>query len=233
MTPTDQADSDRSAKHVPAQNSDAFALTLTTLSAYTDAYAVMSHGVMTNAQTGNVIMLGSAVARHDWKQVDGHIWSLVAFLLGVALATHLRRRWLGPHHGGAAHNPLVWVILAHVIMFGAVGLMPASAPIAYVVVPLATVGGMLFELFRSVGDQKYVPVTTTGNLVRLVENLHGALVMHDPTARKALPIHTAVVVVFVGGAVVGAIATSVIGSRAIWAVASGMCVLLLLLIRDH
>lgn len=93
-----------------------------------------------------------------------------------AIAAHLRTGRLDE----PLRYPVRWMLALHVAILAAIGFVPPSAPSAVVVVPLALIAGMVFELFRKVGDLAYLPVTTTGNLVRLVESAHGALVLKDP-----------------------------------------------------
>jgi hypothetical protein len=44
-------------------------------------------------------------------------------------------------------------------------------------------------LFRNIGDFVYLPVATTGNLMRLVESGYTGFVDHDATAWRAFTIH--------------------------------------------
>ena len=129
-----------------------------------------------------------------------------------AIAAHLRTGRLDE----PLRYPMRWMLALHVAILAAIGFVPPSAPSAVVVVPLALIAGMVFELFRKVGDLAYLPVATTGNLVRLVESAHGALVLKEPAHRRALPVHASVVASFVLGALVGALATFHWGERAIW-----------------
>ena len=145
-----------------------------------------------------------------------------------AIAAHLRTGRLDE----PLRYPMRWMLALHVAILAAIGFVPPSAPSAVVVVPLALIAGMVFELFRKVGDLAYLPVATTGNLVRLVESAHGALVLKEPAHRRALPVHASVVASFVLGALVGALATFHWGERAIWLDAAALACTLVYFVLD-
>lgn len=204
-----------------------FAVLLTATSAYLDAYTLTTRDVFFSAQTGNVVLMMTALARLNFGAVGARFWSLVFFLVGCGFATHLRRRWLH-----SRMFPLRWMLVADVALLVVLGFVPASAPSAIVIAPLSLMAGMFFELFRKVGPHAYLPVATTGNLVRFTESLHGAVVEHDPEARRALPVHASIVAVFAGGAGVGALATHLLGIHAIWIAAAALLVVLLFFVLD-
>ncbi len=50
-----------------------------------------------------------------------------------------------------------------------IGFVPASVPHSYVTVPISFLAAMQIGLFRNIGELVYLPVATTGNLMRFVE----------------------------------------------------------------
>ena len=216
-----------------AWTSTRFAVLLTAASGAADAYALMTHGVMANAQTGNVVLLAASVARSDWWQVAGHLWSVGAFVVGTVLATHLKRTWIGEGNRSPVADPVLWTVVGMAFLLVCVGLLPATTPSAIAIVPQALIGGMSFELFRKAAGLAYVPVTATGNLVRLVEDIHGTVARGDEESRRALPVHTAIVVAFTGGCVLGGLATHLWGVRGIWLAAAFIAVDAALLVVER
>jgi uncharacterized membrane protein YoaK (UPF0700 family) len=82
-------------------------------------------------------------------------------------------------------------------------------------VPIAFLAGMQIGLFRNIGDLAYLPVATTGNLMRLVEAGYGGFVENDAASRRACGIYAALILGFAGGATIGAVATRAWGVHAI------------------
>src|SRR3954449_11126936 len=58
---------------------------------YLDTYTWITHGVLANAQTANLVFLWVDATVGCWQQALHFVPSLFAFLVGVVLATWLRR----------------------------------------------------------------------------------------------------------------------------------------------
>lgn len=138
----------------------------------------MRGGVFANAQTGNVILLALDLAHGSWRQASAHLWPIIAFVVGVAIANHVKRGGLDR----VLPYPIRWTIAVQVVVLVVVGFVPASVEPSLVTVPIAFVAALQIELFRSIGDLNYVAVATTGNLMRWVEAGHGRTVAADPGA---------------------------------------------------
>ena len=54
--------------------------------------------------------------------------------------------------------------------------VPASVPHTYVTVPISFLAAVQIGLFRNVGDLAYLPVATTGNLMRFMESAYDGFV---------------------------------------------------------
>lgn len=68
-----------------------FALLITAACGFLDSYTYLSRGgVFANAQTGNVILLALNLSERQWHQASGHLWPILAFLVGVVLAVHVK-----------------------------------------------------------------------------------------------------------------------------------------------
>jgi uncharacterized membrane protein YoaK (UPF0700 family) len=67
------------------------ALLLTAVGCFLDAFTFVGYGgVFANAQTGNVVLLGVDAGEQRWRSALMHAPPILAFLLGVTVAT-----WLG------------------------------------------------------------------------------------------------------------------------------------------
>ena len=119
------------------------------------------------------------------------------------------------------------------IALAIIGFVPASAPHSYVTVPISFLAAMQIGFFRNVGDLAYLPVATTGNLMRLVEAGYDGFVEKRAESRRAFGVYSALIVVFGSGALTGAIASRASGVHAIWLPAGFLAVALCLFIIDE
>ncbi|MGW0040023.1 YoaK family protein [Gordonia sp. NPDC003376] len=207
-----------------------FALLLTCASGFLDSYTFLVRGgVFANAQTGNVIFFGIDLAGRHWHQALGHLWPIIAFVLGVGVAVHVKTGRLDgilPHPIRATMGVLALILLG-------VGFVPATAPEWIATIPISFLAAIQIELFRSIGDLNYVSVATTGNLMRLVEAGYTTIIERDPLSRNAFRVYSGVVGIFAVGAVIGAFASHALGVRAAWIPAASLAVTLVLFVVDE
>jgi uncharacterized membrane protein YoaK (UPF0700 family) len=104
---------------------------------------------------------------------------------------------------------------------------------SYVTVPIAFLAALQMGLFRNIGDLAYLPVATTGNLMRFVESGYDGFVQRQSASRRACGIYGTVILAFVGGALVGAFASRAWGAHAIWLAAAILATTLVLFVVDE
>jgi uncharacterized membrane protein YoaK (UPF0700 family) len=207
-----------------------FALLLTLANGFLDSYTYLARGgVFANVQTGNVIFFALDLSEGKVSAALDHVWPILAFIGGVTLASHLKS---GRVDAMLAH-PLRWTMGVQAAALAVVGFVPASVPHGYVTVPISFLAAMQIGLFRSIGDLSYLPVATTGNLMRLVESGYAGFVDKDDDQVKAFWIYAALILTFAAGAVVGAFATRALHVHAIWVSAVFLAVTLGLFIVDE
>lgn len=184
---------------------------MTALGGFIDAYLFLHHGVFAFAQTGNVIFLAVAVVQEKPWLV--FLWPLLAYIAGISLA-HVVRAFAPTLPPRAIEA----VFLGQIAVFTVLALLPASAPAVAFVVPLAVVGGIRLQLFRSAGGITFVSIATTGNFMRLVDSI--VRVVKTPTAENKRLATFALLIVtgFIVGAFAGAAASKAFGAPAIWGV---------------
>jgi uncharacterized membrane protein YoaK (UPF0700 family) len=207
-----------------------FALLLTLANGFLDAHTYIARGgVFANVQTANVIFGAIATSEGKWSAALNHVWPLLAFIVGMALASHIKsgrvERFL-PH-------ALRWTIGVQAVALGVIGFVPADVPHSYVTVPISFLAAMQIGLFRNIGDLAYMPVATTGNLMRLMESWYDAFVEKNTGSRRAFGVYAALISVFGLGALVGAFASVAWGVHAIWLPAGFLAFTLCLFIIDE
>jgi uncharacterized membrane protein YoaK (UPF0700 family) len=120
-----------------------------------------------------------------------------------------------------------------VVALTVIGFVPASVPHSYVTVPISFLAAMQIGLFRNVGELVYLPVATTGNLMRFVEAGYDGFVEKHAESRRASGVYGTLIVAFASGALVGAFASRAWGVHAIWLPAAFLAITLCLFIIDE
>jgi uncharacterized membrane protein YoaK (UPF0700 family) len=207
-----------------------FALLLTLANSFLDAHTYLARGgVFANVQTGNVIFFAIDVSARKWTTGFAHVWPILAFVAGVSLASHIKSGRVDrfvPH-------ALRWIMTVQAGALAVIGFVPPSVPHSYVTVPISFLAAMQIGLFRNIGDLMYLPVATTGNLMRFVEAGYGGFVERQPESRRAFGVYGSLIGAFWVGAVVGAVATRAWGVHAIWLPAGFLTFTLGLFIIDE
>ena len=198
-----------------------FAVLLTLANGFLDAHTYLARGgVFANVQTANVILFGIHLTERRWTDAFSRLWPILAFITGVTLASFIKS---GRVHRVLAH-PLRWTMGIQAAVLAAFGFVPASVPHSLITVPISFLAGTQIGLFRSVGDLMYIPVATTGNLMRVCEAGYGAIVDKDDASREAFRVYGTLIGAFAGAAIAGAFATAAWGVRAIWVSAGCLAV---------
>lgn len=207
-----------------------FAALLTLTNGFLDAHTYIARGhVFANVQTANVIFSAIHVSERQFSAALAHLWPLLAFIAGMLLASHIksgRMVQMLPHS-------LRWTVGVQAFVLAIIGFVPASVDHNFVTVPISFLAAVQIGLFRNVGDLAYLPVATTGNLMRFMESAYDGLVEKRAEARRPLVVYGTLILAFAGGALAGALATDAWGVRAIWLAAGFLAVTLCLFVIDE
>ncbi len=179
---------------------------------FQDAYTYCCRGeVFANAQTGNIVLMSSALFVRDWATVYKYIIPVLAFMVGTAAAEliHMRFKLCEKIH---------WrqIILAiEMILLFLVGFLPhgidslANALVSFVC-------AMQVQTFHKVRGHTYASTMCIGNMRSGVEALCAYFHVHDKEILKKALTYFGVIAVFAVGAGVGTLVTQHIGDKAIW-----------------
>ena len=88
-------------------------------------------------------------------------------------------------------------------------------------------------LFRTIGDLAYVPIASTGNLMRLVESGYSGIVDNRVSSRRAVAVYASLIATFAVGALVGAFPSRLLDVHAIWLPAAVLLLTLAMLVIDE
>jgi uncharacterized membrane protein YoaK (UPF0700 family) len=207
-----------------------FAVLLTLANGFLDAHTYIARGgVFANVQTANVIFGAIDTSKRHFALALAHIWPLLAFIAGIGLASHIK----SGRADRFVSRPLVWTMAIQATALAVIGFVPASVPHSYVTVPISFLAAVQIGLFRNVGELVYLPVATTGNLMRFCEAGYGGFVEKHAESRRAFWVYGALIVAFASGAFIGAFASQAWGVRAIWLPAGFLAITLWLFIVDE
>jgi uncharacterized membrane protein YoaK (UPF0700 family) len=207
-----------------------FAILLTLANGFLDAHTYLVRGhVFANVQTANVIFSAIDLSERRLSAALAHVWPLLAFIAGMLVASHIksgRMERILPH-------PLRWTMGVQAVVLAIIGFVPASVDHTLVTVPISFLAAVQIGLFRNVGDLAYLPVATTGNLMRFMESAYDGFMERRAEARHAVVVYGTLILAFAGGALSGAVASDAWGVRAIWLPAGFLAVTLFLFIVDE
>ena len=202
------------------QMSDSFraAIFIILSGGFQDACTYTCRGeVFANAQTGNIVLLSTALFRQEWPTVLKYQVTVLSFVVGTAVAEGIHL-WL------KSYEKIHWrqiILLVEIVLLGVVGaLPPAVEPLANALVSF--VCAMQVQTFHKVRGHAYASTMCIGNLRSGTEALCAYFRVRDKEILQKAVTYFGVILVFGVGAGLGSILTVALGCRAIW-----LCCLLL------
>ena len=176
------------------------ALLLAFAGGYLDTYTWITHGILANAQTANLVFLWVHATAAQWQQAFHFVPPLFAFFVGVVIAAWLRRA------AGERAGQLSLVI--EIAMLILVGILHNRLPQVAGTLGISMVAAMQTSIFTRVEGATYSSVMITGNFRQAIDGAF-ALISGDQQAgllRKSC-ILMAVCAAFGTGAAAGAFLT--------------------------
>ncbi len=177
-----------------------------------DAYTwIALDGVMANAQTANVVLIGVHAATGNWTQALNHIPPVVAFVCGVFVVCRLRA-------GASAHgrrNVALLSLLLEIVMLVTVMILHVRLPSVAGTLGISFAAAMQTTSFAKVERRTFSSVMVTGNLRRAAEEIYAGLAENDASALRQARVLLIVCATFALGAGIGAVMTVGIGARAL------------------
>jgi uncharacterized membrane protein YoaK (UPF0700 family) len=176
------------------------ALLLAFAGGYLDTYTWITHGILANAQTANLVFLWVHATAAQWQQAFHLVPPLFAFFVGVVIAAWLRRA-AGERAGQLS-------LLIEIAMLILVGILHNRLPQVAGTLGISMVAAMQTSIFTRVESSTYSSVMITGNFRQAIEGAL-ALISGDQQAgllRKSC-ILMGVCAAFGTGAAAGALLT--------------------------
>lgn len=207
-------------KRIPVQETLAVGLLLSMVGGFLESYTYLLHGgVFANAQTGNIALMAIYFVAGNVRQALFYPLPILAFVAGVLLSAHMRRRCSDLQFVRWEHI-LVGIEIA--LLFG-VGLLPRWVNSGVTTVMVAFLCSMQYSTFRKINGAPYATTFCTNNLRLAAQGLYAWVSEKDAGAARQAGRYLLIILAFFAGVLLGAALAGIWGLRAIWA----CCVLLL------
>lgn len=204
----------RAVKPFHGQMSDSFraAIFIILSGGFQDAYTYTCRGeVFANAQTGNIVLLSTALFQQQWATLVKYFIPVFSFIIGTAVAELIHMRY-------KSFEKIHWrqfILFFEIILLFAVGFLPpAIEPLANALVSF--VCAMQVQTFHKVRGHAYASTMCIGNLRAGTEALCTYFRLRNKEILRKAVTYFGVIFVFGIGAGLGSILTIAFGTRAIW-----------------
>ena len=204
----------RAVKPFHGQMSDSFraAIFIILSGGFQDAYTYTCRGeVFANAQTGNIVLLSTALFQQQWATLVKYFIPVFSFIIGTAVAELIHMRY-------KSFEKIHWrqiILFFEIILHFAVGFLPpAMEPLANALVSF--VCAMQVQTFHKVRGHAYASTMCIGNLRAGTEALCTYFRLRNKEILRKAVTYFGVIFVFGIGAGLGSILTIAFGTRAIW-----------------
>lgn len=197
------------------------AVMLAAVGGYLDAYTWIMHRVFANAQTANLVFLWVYATAGEWQKALYYVPPLIAFCLGVIMASYLRLL------AGSAASRIS--ILFEIVFLFVVAVLHNRVPELAGTLGISFVAAMQTASFPKVEEWTYSSVMATSNFRHSIEGLFAALAMPSAVNRFRRPwVFGNICIAFGIGAALGAFVTKELPS---FSLAIPVTVLLAVLLR--
>ena len=194
------------------QRSESFRLgaILATVGGFLDAYTfILRGGVFSNAQTGNIALLGICLAEGQWSKSVLYLIPILAFVVGIILVEQVKSRFKNNPQISVHWRQIVVVFEAVVLLV--IAFIPQGRWDIFVNVLVSFVCSLQVESFRKIHGDTYVTTMCTGNLRSATELFCRYNELKDENIRIKSLKYYGVILFFVLGAIMGTILSNLLG----------------------
>jgi len=193
-----------------------FGILLTLVGGAMDVYSYILRGnVFATGQTGNFVLMVVRGAEKDYLGMTHAMVPIVSFWIGIFIAWHI-------FYFYCKEKQLLWkrwVLIIEIITLFIVGLVPCSYPPIIANTLLSFAASLQYCAFRKFGtDDNYASIFCTGNMRFCAENYYRAIVKKDKKGLKRAIGYTYILLAFLVGILLGALAVTNLKEKAIWVV---------------
>lgn len=215
-------------KHI--SESFRLAAVLALVGGFLDAYTYICRGqVFSNAQTGNIVLVGLALSKYNFKGIIYHFVPVIAFMLGVILTEIIKRR-IKPRRTYIHWRQIV--IGAEIIVLTIMAFIPMGKYDVIVNISISFICAMQVEAFRKVNGTALATTMCTGNLRTATEQIFKLVVEKDKSKMRVSAQAYGVVIFFIIGASMGGILTNIYWEKAVLVASAILFVVFIFMFRN-
>lgn len=194
---------------------------------FLDAYTYICRGhVFANAQTGNIVLFGVKLSEKNISGAMAYLAPIVAFVSGIIIANFVQLKFKENQIIHWRQIILLLEVMTLIVVAGMPGELDSLANIM-----VSFVCSLQVESFRTVHGYNYASTMCTGNLRSATKSLFEYFRTKDADQLRASKHYYGIILFFVIGAAVGAIASTLIDLKAVYLAAAGLLVVTLILCR--
>lgn len=189
---------------------------LTVVGGFLDAYTYFERGgVFANAQTGNIVKLGIALANGARDRYLFYLAPICSFVLGLMVALGIKeileRRQIRLVRRSILLVEMVGLVIVSLIPLGEEWDKLANCIVSFV-------AAMQYETFTTFRGEAIVTTMSTGNLRKFVDALFMGIVRQDTKRLKRAALYLTIIAAFTFGAFLGTRACDAMDRAAVWPV---------------
>ena len=189
------------------------ALLLSLAGGFLDSYTFFNRGgVFSNAQTGNIVLLGVSLVNGQGESFLRYLIPILAFLVGIVLSLTVE------HVLNRLHIRMVrrGILVLEMAILAAVALLPVEDRFFNMAanVLVSFVCAMQMETFRTFRGEPIATTMSTGNLRKCAENLFHGWIKHERERLRIAGYYLSVILVFVLGAALSALCSDIFAGLA-------------------
>lgn len=178
---------------------------------FLDAYTFLARGkVFANAQTGNIVLLGTNLFQGEFKKALSYLVPIVAFIIGVFIAEFIKLKFKD-------NEKLHWrqiIIFLEIFLLVLVAFMPqALNDLANIVISF--ICAMQVESFRKINGIACATTMCTGNLRSGTELLFKYIKTKESDLKQKSINYYGIDLTFILGAGLGAVFTNIFDEKAV------------------
>lgn len=197
---------------------------------FLDAYTFIGRGgVFSNAQTGNIVLVGVYAFNKNWTEALNHALPIFAFIIGVMAAQFIKNNVDILPASKWEH----FVLISEIIILSIIGFMPHTISNGYINITISFVTSLQFCSFKKLADYPYATTMCTGNLRSASEAAYAAITKKDHEAAVKAIHYYSVILFFLIGAFLGGFLTYYAGDKSIWGASLLLLLSLILLLINE
>lgn len=175
-----------------------------------DAHSYLFRGhVFSNAQTGNILLVGVYTAQGEFSLALRHLWPILAFMAGIFLADRIRYHW----HFSLLHWRQGTLVVEMVMLLVVSNMSNAWDSLANALLSFAC--GIQVESFRAINGRTVATTMLIGNLRSFTTAVETFFRQHSRESVSHMALYSGLILSFVCGAIIESWLIDAVGAPSI------------------